>query len=532
MEQYAIYLRKSRADVESEEKDALDILQRHERLLLELARRQSLNITEIYREVVSGDSIAARPQMQELLSAVEKGVYSGVLVVDVDRLARGDTMDQGFVAQAFKYSDTKIITPVKTYNPHNEFDEEYFEFGLFMARREYKIINRRLQRGRLASIKEGKYVANKAPYGYKRIPLDGSKGWTLEEVPAEAAVVRLIFELYTIGEKLEDGTKTRFGASRIARRLNASNILSKTGGVWVAASIRDILINPVYIGKLRWNWRSAVKKMTEGKVSVERPRARIEDCTIVDGLHEGIVNAEVYALAQEYIKKNPPRPVREKDTVKNPLCGLVICGKCGRKMNRRPHRDRPDTLMCTVPECDNVSSFLHLVEERILVSLGEWLNDYKLMWATGVVTDKNSIVEMLQSQLDKLDNEIKTITKQIDNAHDLLEQGVYNTDTFLDRTRRLGERMNQAQADRSSLEKELKLEEQREIGKSVIIPKVEHLLEVYNQLPNPTEKNNLLKEVLEKVVYLKDIRSRWKNGGTEKFEITLYPKLPKGGDSH
>ena len=47
------------------------------------------------------------------------------------------------------------MTPSKTYDPENEFDEEYFEFGLFMSRREYKTINRRLQRGRAASIKEG-----------------------------------------------------------------------------------------------------------------------------------------------------------------------------------------------------------------------------------------------------------------------------------------------------------------------------------------------------------------------------------------
>lgn len=99
--------------------------------------------------------------------------------MEVERLARGDTIDQGIVAQTFKFSDTKIITPIKTYNPNNEFDEEYFEFGLFMSRREYKTINRRLQRGRMASVKDGKYVANKAPYGYNRIILKTIKAGLL-----------------------------------------------------------------------------------------------------------------------------------------------------------------------------------------------------------------------------------------------------------------------------------------------------------------------------------------------------------------
>lgn len=57
----------------------------------------------------------------------------GVLVVEVERLARGDTSDQGRVAKTFKFSDTLIITPSKTYDPNNEYDEEYFEFGLFMV---------------------------------------------------------------------------------------------------------------------------------------------------------------------------------------------------------------------------------------------------------------------------------------------------------------------------------------------------------------------------------------------------------------
>ena len=68
---------------------------------------------------------------------------------------------------------------MKTYNPNNEYDEEYFEFGLFMSRREYKTINRRLQRGRLSSVKEGKCVCSIAPYGYDKVKLKGDKGFTL-----------------------------------------------------------------------------------------------------------------------------------------------------------------------------------------------------------------------------------------------------------------------------------------------------------------------------------------------------------------
>ena len=141
LERDCIYLRKSRADREAEARGEEETLARHERILLDLAKRRGCHIGAIYREVVSGETISARPVMQRLLQEVESGMWDGVLVVEVERLARGDSIDQGVVARAFQYSDTKIITPTKTYDPNNEFDEEYFEFGLFMSRREYKTIS-------------------------------------------------------------------------------------------------------------------------------------------------------------------------------------------------------------------------------------------------------------------------------------------------------------------------------------------------------------------------------------------------------
>lgn len=122
MTAYAIYLRKSRVDLEAEAAGSGDTLARHRNTLLELAAARQLSVSKIYEEVVSGDTIAARPQMQQLLSDVEAGRWEGVLVMEVERLARGDTIDQGLVAQAFKFSDTRIITPVKSYDPNNEFD--------------------------------------------------------------------------------------------------------------------------------------------------------------------------------------------------------------------------------------------------------------------------------------------------------------------------------------------------------------------------------------------------------------------------
>ena len=152
-------------------------MKRHEAILDKVAETRGYYIAKTYYEVVSGESIAARPEIQKLLEEVSAGIYAGVLVVDLERLARGNGADQAYISQVFQFSSTKIITPAKTYDPCNEFDEEYFEFGLFMSRREYKTINRRLQRGRELSVSEGKFVGNIAPFGYDRVKLKDAKGY-------------------------------------------------------------------------------------------------------------------------------------------------------------------------------------------------------------------------------------------------------------------------------------------------------------------------------------------------------------------
>ena len=67
--EYAIYLRKSRADLEAEAHGEGDTLARHEHILMELAKSRALPIGAIYREIVSGERIANRPVISAFLSS-------------------------------------------------------------------------------------------------------------------------------------------------------------------------------------------------------------------------------------------------------------------------------------------------------------------------------------------------------------------------------------------------------------------------------------------------------------------------------
>ena len=524
--QYLIYLRKSRKDVEAERAGAGETLARHEKELLSLAKNLKLPIGAIYREIVSGETIADRPEMQKLIGEVASGKWAGVLVMEVERLARGDTKDQGIVAEAFKFGNAKIVTPAKTYDPENEFDEEYFEFGLFMSRREYKTINRRIQRGRIASLLEGKWIASEAPYGYERIKIADAKGYTLRIILEEAKIVRLIFRLYTVGMANIHGVFERLGSFRIANYLNSLGIKPRKGGRWSASSIRDILTNPVYIGMVRWQWRKEVKKYIDGVIVTSRSKQ--DDCMLIRGLHEAIVTEDEYYFAQTIRKENVHVAVKANTALQNPLAGLIYCQKCGSLMTRLgPNsRNKYDTLKCPNPACDNISAPLELVEQGVITALETWVTEYEMNWSEEPDDADQVLLESLMSAIDNLSRQIDQLTGQLNKTFDLLEQGVYTADIFTERNRSLTGQIDDATAKKVELEKEYGHQCQRHAAKHDFIPMIKNVLSVYYTLPTAADRNNLLKQALEKATYLKTERNKKGAGHKANFELAIYPKIP------
>jgi DNA invertase Pin-like site-specific DNA recombinase len=513
---YAIYLRKSRADAEAEARGEGETLARHEKILVDLAEKMKIIVGKIYREIVSGETIDARPEVQKLLSDVKKGLWKGVLVVEVERLARGETIDQGIVSKAFKISNTKIITPMKTYDPNDEFDEEYFEFGLFMSRREYKTINRRLQRGRVASVNEGKYVGSVAPFGYDREKIKNDKGFTLK-INAEANTVKIIYDLYAY----ED-----ISLHEVVRRLNNMGLKPRKNQEWTVASIKDILANPVYIGKVKWNTRKEVKVYKNEKLIKTRPRSN--DYILKDGLHEPIIDEKTWKIVESKRSLNK-LPIPRSNTVQNPLCGLILCAKCGKKMKRRSYtsKSKEPTLFCDNPKCDNVSSKLHYVEEKVIEGLRVWLEQYKVDYCKQIEKINNNKRESVEDTIKSLEIELKKENEKLLSIFNFLEDGTYTKEMFKLRSRIISE--NIAKINKSIEEYQIKLEQEKIVDneKSMLVPKIENILDIYELLETAEEKNDLLKTVLTQVTYLKTEKALKKNADPTNFIINLYPKVNK-----
>ncbi len=490
-----LYLRKSRADDPNSTIE--ETLHRHKETLEALAFERGYTILCIYEEVVSGDSLYARPQMLQMLDDIAGGSCDAVLCMDLDRLGRGGMTDQGVILETFKQSDTLIITPQKIYNLNDDLDEELTEFQTFMARRELKMIKRRLQRGIQKTIEEGGYIAN-APYGYVKTTIDKKPTLAINE--EEAKFVRMIFDMYV---------NQGIGCYTIADTLNSMGAKPHRSDAFGRTSVRHILKNPTFCGKIVWNQKQHIRKGTknnEKHITIYNPP---DKWTIVDGMHPAIIDEETWNKAQEILKSRYRRPFFDGN-IKNPLAGILYCAKCGLLMQRQPNLNRIDMeyILCTTKGCC-ASSRLDYVIDAVLQGVRNELDQLILEKQQGIIRPGVDYSEAIKAT----ERELSSTQSQKDKLHDFLEQGVYDTSTFMERMGKLTKRINYLKDTIDDLKN--RQSSQNAIDYDKTISKIKDALKAY-ETSDEAHKNQILKDIISHAEYYKE--KGWK---PHQFKVSV-----------
>lgn len=494
----AIYLRKSRADEEIEKTVGQgETLSKHKKALLKIAKERKYDVVDIKEEIISGESLFHRPKMIELLNEVDSKKYDGVLVMDMQRLGRGDMQDQGIILKTFKESNTKIITPQKTYDLNNDFDEEYSEFEAFMSRKELKMITRRMQGGRIRSIEDGNYLGTNPPLGYDIEKIGRIR--TLKP-NSYAPVIKMIFDKYIEG----------YGTGMIANELNSLGYKSATGKDFEKTTILFILKNLVYIGKITWKKKEQKKSLTPGKVRDTRTRDKSE-WIVVDGKHPAIIDEKTFYTVQKMLQEKYHVPYQIVNGMANPLAGIVICGICGNKMVLKKYGNRAPHILCN-KKCGCKSSRFDYVEKFILDSLFDYYKQLEVAIKEKDITDNTKIYK---KQIESLNRELIKLMNQKNNIFDLFEQGMYDKEVFIERSTNVSERIENVNSQISLLQE--KLEEKTK--DKITSKEIKHVIDVYS-FSDVETKNRLLKSILYKVEYKKS-----KEQKNDDFEINLFTKI-------
>lgn len=492
-----MYLRKSRSD--SPDMSVEEVLRKHEEILQDFSSHAfgaPIPSSNIYREVVSGETIAARPVMKHVMSLIESDSYQGVIVVDPQRLSRGDLEDCGKIVNTFRYTNTHVITPQQQYNLNNEFDRKFFEMELSRGNDYLEYTKKILLRGRIASVKAGNYIGSVAPYGYKKVVLGSGKDavHTLEIIPDEAEAVKLMHELYAY---------TDMGFTKIANRLDELHVKPRKSDRWTAAMTKNIIGDKIYIGKVRWNGRKIEKRMENGKIIYSRPNS--SDVEFYDGKHPHIISDELHEACISIRRKHPC--VRKNKDIINPFAGLLYCGTCGHAMSYKRYVDKKygslsESLLCNnQSHCHTKSVMYQAFTERLISSMENIVEDFRF-------ASKNedlSSSRINESVIKNLEEQLKKLYERDSRQKDAYEDGIYTKDEFLSRNIKLQEKI----AETESL-----LEESR----NTVIPiidyqkKISIFTDCINALRDPdisaSHKNHLLRTCVNKITYHNNMESK------------------------
>ncbi len=510
LEPACFYLRKSREDQEAESRGEGETLTKHRNSLLKLSKEYGITIKAIFQEIVSGESLTHRPEMLTLLQEVEDGKWNSVWCMDIDRLGRGNMQEQGLIIEVFKKSHTQIVTPRKIYDLTNEFDEEYTEFEAFMARKELKIITRRLQSGRLRSIEDGNYLGTLPPYGY--LIESKNKKRFLVKHPEQSQPTSLIWQLY-----LEN-----IGTNKIANELNRLGFLSYTGKTWTASSILSMLKNPVYAGITTWKKKEIKKSTTPGggKTVCSRP---LNEQVWVPDTHKAYVTLEEFKKVQNMLGSKYHPPYQLINGLTNPLAGIIKCQLCGTSMVYRTyaHQQYPH-LICPRKFCTNKSSRFEFVEAELINGLKKWLRQHHAQWGNYPLPESNNTIYTIKEKaFENLKKELKEVALQKDRLHDFFEKQIYDQKTYEERLKTLTERIQKIVVNIEEIQSFLSEQKNQEEEEKKTWPEVTQLLEIYAALADPVLKNQMLKAVLGHATYRKE-----KNQHGNDFILILYPRLP------
>jgi DNA invertase Pin-like site-specific DNA recombinase len=353
-----------------------ETLAKHEQMLDEWVERNLpgegvIPETNRYREVVSGETIESRPRVQELLRRIESPRIKAILIVEPQRLSRGDLEDIGRIVKLLRYTNTLVITLQYTYDLRDDRDRDMFERELKRGNEFLEYTKRIMSNGRLLSVENGNYIGNYPPYGYRKIKYkDGKrKCYTLEPIPEEATVVKMIFEMY------RDGINT----AQIAKKLNDAGVKPAKGKKWARASLIKIRTNEHYIGKVVWNRRQKIKIVEDGEVIARSMRQA--EYLVFPGKHPAIIDQELWDAVQKLRDDVPP--VKRETKYANIFSGLIFC-ECGARMSRRTNSQNgkersPARLVCAnQKECGNASCLVDEMEKAVIGILREAIEDFEL----------------------------------------------------------------------------------------------------------------------------------------------------------
>lgn len=319
-----------------------------------------------------------RPALQKLIADAKDKKIDLVLVYKLDRLSRSQKDTMYLLEDVFLENDVDLVALNESFDTSTPFGRAMIGILSVFAQLERENIKERTTMGRLAKIRRGHNHGSREPLGYEFIP--GSNDLKIN--PYEALIVKDIFKEVLSGTSI----------------VSISNkMLEKYGEnirAWNNTTVRRILCNPVYIGKVSYG------------------------AELFDGIHDYIITEEDFYKVQAILKRNKDLYLRQRITNADNihlLTNLLYCGDCGARMafNRISPRisryscysvSRKNKAMIKSDHCTNrLNPFTDTqLEEIIINEIKKLAIDPEYLTETIIATTPEDTTTRLRNRIDEI----------------------------------------------------------------------------------------------------------------------------------
>lgn len=431
------------------EKYGLDV-QRTE--ILKEAKKRGDTIHEWYVDGGFSGSKLERPEIQRLLADAESGIIEKVYLYKLDRMSR-DVIDAlTLLYRTLPSYGVQVISATEELSVATPMDRVVIGVNALLGQYEREVIRMRMSAGMIERVKSGKYPGGASvPLGYRYDRNDGILH------PNElSSKIKKVFQMYLEGY---------YGST-------ISHIL----GFKSSTTVYNILRQVVYTGNIPYKGN------------------------LYKGLHEPLVSEADFAIIQNMLKA---RSISNYGNIKHTLTGLIYCGVCGKKMryvtwgSRKKNGKKPHKLACYTrfaatyhvdkglarydASCDNVVD-----SEAVEAAVEDSVRRFSI---------GNSDVPQKQVSFEaEINDEIKNLNSKISRMYDVyIETG---SDVVLSK-------IKDKEARKKKLEEELAFLAKDDAVRREKIDKFRSVADIYDTL-DTRQKNLFLKEVIEKIVIVKD----------------------------
>ena len=422
-----------------------------------------------------------------------------VLVWKINRISRKLT-------HVLEIAETLEMNNIAFKSYSEEFDNStpsgkmQFQMMALVGEFERGTIAQNVKMGMCAKAKAGEWCGGQV-LGYDLVPVEKQQGakrtktvLTINEKEAES--VRLIFNEYANGK----------GYKAITNQLNKLGYKTKKGNNFSVGSIRDILTNPVYIGKVRYNVRQ--------NWSEKRRRNINANPIITDGIHKAIIDEKLWDKVQAILESKKGKPSRIYDG-EYPLTGILRCPKCGagmviaRTTNKLADgtKKRIAYYCCGAWKnkgtnvCNSNTIRVDKANEYVFSKLSELLSNEKMVKSIvkNVNKERHSKISPAKKELQRIDKELEKIDRKKHKLFEGYEEDLISKEEFKERKEELNKIAQMLQEQKEPLLVTLSDDVSEEIPYEFIKSILENFSKVLTDSTSREQQKKLLHMIISEI---------------------------------